>query len=243
MKLTVLGSGDAFGSGGRCNTSFLLTHGEEHVLLDCGASTLIQLKKAAVSLEKISTIILSHFHGDHFGGIPFFLIASMFEQPRQGKLTIIGPKGVKEKVYALQAIMYPSTVERLEQLDLDFLTFEEGKLLHHDDKIIEAFEMEHSPASKPHGFRLKWKQKIVAFSGDTSMTDKLLKLADNADLFICECNFLKAVDFGHLSYEEIFNIKDELHCKQLWLTHMNEEVYNAKGVALNKLNDGLKLYF
>ena len=74
-----MGCGDAFGNGGRNNTSFLVSNEEERVLMDCGASTLIRLKHEEIDLESISTIIITHFHGDHYGGIPFFLISSMFE--------------------------------------------------------------------------------------------------------------------------------------------------------------------
>lgn len=243
MELTVLGSGDAFGNGGRFNTSFLISDEGEHVLVDCGTTTLLRLKQEKFSLHDVSTIILSHFHGDHFGGVPFLLICALFEDPREGPLTIVGPEGVRERVLALQEMMYPGTGEKLSALDLVFVEYEEEGEISVADKFIQAYKVEHSPESNPHGFRLKWKEKVFAFSGDTSMTKKLFNLADNADVFVCECNFMKGVNFGHLSYEEISEIKDQLSCKQLWLSHMNEEVYQSEEVAINKLKDGLKIQF
>jgi len=243
MELTVLGSGDAFGNGGRFNTSFLLTDREERVLLDCGTTTLLRLKQEKVSLEEVSTIILSHFHGDHFGGVPFFLISSLFEHPRKKPLTIVGPKGVKEKVLSLQDIMYPGTTEKLVSLTIEFVEYEERNEVQVGDMVLQAYQMEHSPESIPHGFRLSWHDKLIAFSGDTSMTDNLPKLAEGADLFLCECNFMKGVNFGHLSYEELIEIEDQLNCKQFWLSHMNDEVYNSQEVKFNRLKDGLKIVF
>ncbi len=243
MELTVLGCGDAFGNGGRNNTSFMLTDGDERVLLDCGASTLIRLKHEQIKLESISTIIISHFHGDHYGGIPFFLISSLFEHPRQSPLTIVGPKGVAQKVYDLQEAMYAGTADKVMELDISFLEYNQDTPLEIGDKIIKVWTVEHSPPSLPHGFRLEWKGKKVAFSGDTSWSDNLIPLSNDTDLFICECNFQEAVSFGHLSYKELLKKQSLFKTKALWLTHMADEVIDAKDFQLNRLSDGQKIIF
>lgn len=243
MELTVLGCGDAFGNGGRLNTSFLLTEKTEHVLIDCGTTTLIRLKQEQIQLENISTIIISHYHGDHFGGLPFLFICMLFEQPRQNPLTITGPQGLVDKVYQLQEIMYPDTASKLDDLPITFVEYDSNSSLDLNGKSLEAYQMNHTPASHPHGFRLTWLDKVFAFSGDTSMTDRLFSLGDGADLFVCECNFMKGVNHGHLSYEEILVMYDGLNCKQLWLSHMNEEVYTSSDMRLNRLSDGKKIVF
>lgn len=240
MELTVLGCGDAFGNGGRNHTSFLLTHNGEHILMDCGASTLIRLKQEGIELESISTIVLSHFHGDHYGGVPFFLISSMFETPRQCPLTIVGPKGVESKVLQLLEAMYAGTSEKLKDLDIQFVEFESGNEIEVNNLSIMSHEVEHSPPSFPHGYRIEWGGKKVAFSGDTSWSENLVKLADQTDLFICECNFMNGVSFGHLSVEELNEKAQLLNTKKLWLTHMADEVFDNPSVTFNKLHDGLK---
>ncbi|MEM6642502.1 MAG: MBL fold metallo-hydrolase [Bacteroidota bacterium] len=241
MLLKVLGCGDAFGNGERYNTAFLLTHEEEHVLLDCGTSTLFRLKEEGVELEKISTIVLSHFHGDHFGGVPFFLIASLFEQERKNPLRIIGPPGVQERVLALQEIMYPGTAKELETLSIDFIEYDERRTLEVGEISLQAYAVKHSLQSRPHGYKLNWGEKIVSFSGDTAMCENLFELANEADLFICECNFLWGENFGHLSYQELFQVKDRLSCKQLYLSHMNDEVLNAPSLAIKRLFTGQEI--
>lgn len=244
MNLTVLGCGDAFGNGGRNNTSFLLTGSQsERVLIDCGASTLIRLKYEKIDLESISTIIITHFNGDHFGGIPFFLISSMFESLRNNPLTIVGPIGVQQRVLELQEAMYRGTSERMQDLKIEFVEYRSDMEVVFGDKKITAFAVDHSPKSSPHGVRLTWEGKIFAFSGDTSWTNNLIHLAEKSDVFICECNFLTDSQFGHISFEEISNYRHKLNCKQLWLTHMNDEVIEATDTKMNKLHDGMKLDF
>lgn len=241
MELTVLGCGDAFGNGGRFNTSFLLTYEQEHVLIDCGASTLISLKKEGIDVSNISTIVISHFHGDHFGGLPFILISALYELPPNQELTIVGPAGVQEKTMSLLQAMYPGTVEQVDKLKLRFVAFNQEGSLIIDDKKITALPVAHSPDSCPHGVRLEWHDRVIAFSGDTSWSDSLIALSKNADIFICECNFMKSVDFGHLGYEELIEKRHLLQSKQLWLTHMNDEVFNSPQVKMNRLHDGLKI--
>ena len=241
MELTVLGCGDAFGNSGRNNTSFLISERKEHVLLDCGTTTLLRLKHEQIPLEEISTIIITHFHGDHFGGIPFILISSLFEQPRSNRLTIVGPEGVEQRVKQLQEAMYAGTAEKLTELDLRFIEYQEGAPLQIEDKTISVWQVEHSPPSLPHAIRLEWMGKKIAFSGDTSWSDKLLPLSDGTDLFICECNFQKAVNFGHLSYDELLEKHQHFNTKSLWLTHMADEVINASDFTLNRMFDGQKI--
>lgn len=243
MKLTVLGCGDAFGSNGRFNTSFLIQNDKEGILLDCGATTLVRLKQEQIDLSSISTIIISHFHGDHFGGLPFILISRLFESVESSPLTIIGPKGIKEKTIELQEVLYPGTSQQLDQLVISFREFDEGKSLVIDEKKVEVYGVIHSPPSLPHAIRLTWQNKIIAFSGDTSWTDKLIPLAKGADIFICECNFMEPLGPGHLSYQELFENQSSFECKQMFLSHMNSEVIHSSAVQMNKLEDGLQIVF
>jgi ribonuclease BN (tRNA processing enzyme) len=92
MRLTFLGSGDAFGSGGRFNTCFHLeraAHG--NVLVDCGASSMVAIRKWQVDPNAISTVLVSHLHVDHFGGLPFFLLDAQLISRRTAPLTLAGP--------------------------------------------------------------------------------------------------------------------------------------------------------
>lgn len=241
MELTVLGCGDAFGNAGRNNTSFLLSEGGEHVLLDCGATTLVRLKHFKIDLNQISTIVISHFHGDHYGGIPFFLISSMFESPRESPLIIVGPKDVQKRVLELQEAMYAGTAEKLKELNITFLEYEQGTPLKVGDKTMQAWEVNHSPPSFPHAVRLNWNGKSIAFSGDTSWSDNLIPLSKGTDLFICECNFLNQVSFGHLSYHELLEKYKLFETKQLWLTHMAGEVLSEPNFTFKRMEDGMKI--
>jgi len=74
MQVQFIGTGDAFGSGGRFNTCFHVIGDQADFLIDCGSSSVIALKVNNVGLNSIQTIFVTHFHADHFGGIPFFIL-------------------------------------------------------------------------------------------------------------------------------------------------------------------------
>src|SRR5437879_5107240 len=120
MKLHILGCGDAFGSGGRNQSGYLIETQDRLFLLDCGPTTLLAMKRAGIAPQKLDAIILSHLHGDHFGGIPFFLIEYLYQKPPDSPVTIAGPPGTEDRVRRLFDIMYGSGKNRPERLPIDF---------------------------------------------------------------------------------------------------------------------------
>ncbi|MBI2157181.1 MAG: MBL fold metallo-hydrolase, partial [Candidatus Rokubacteria bacterium] len=82
MSLAVrfLGSGDAFGSGGRFQTCIHLGAAGGSVLVDCGATSLVAMRRFGLDPQGIACVVLSHLHGDHFGGVPFLVLDAQFKR-------------------------------------------------------------------------------------------------------------------------------------------------------------------
>src|SRR5947209_11130672 len=111
MRLTVIGSGDAFGSGGRHNTCFHLVVGGQSYLIDCGASAMPALKARGIDPNTIDAVILSHLHGDHFGGIPFLMLDAQYMSRRERPLLLAGPPGSATRIPALMEAMFPASAQ------------------------------------------------------------------------------------------------------------------------------------
>src|SRR6187551_1942989 len=109
MRLTIVGCGDAFGSGGRSNTCFLLETAKVTLAIDFGASAFPALKRQGIDPNKIDAIVLSHLHGDHFGGLPFFMLDAQFLARRETPFLIAGPPGTRERINAAMEVFFPKS--------------------------------------------------------------------------------------------------------------------------------------
>ncbi len=239
-KLTVLGSGDAFASGGKYCTSFFIEANDKKVLLDCGATAFVRYKQMGMQAKDLDMIVLSHFHGDHYGGLPFFVISAKVEQAREKPLTIVGPKGVKAQVHELQEAMYPGTGVLLEELPFEFREYSQD-WQEYQGIEFSAFPVKHSPPSAPHGVQLSWNGKKLSFSGDTEWSDNLPILAQDAEIMICECNNLDKESPGHLSYQTLLDKRELLPTKRLLLTHLGTEMLEADNIIFERLQDGQEI--
>ena len=95
LTLEFIGCGDAFASGGRFQTCFLVRGGDRPVLIDCGASAPVALQQRGVDITGIGLVVVSHLHGDHFGGLPFLLLDAAYNRPRTSPLVVAGPPGIR----------------------------------------------------------------------------------------------------------------------------------------------------
>ncbi len=220
--VTIIGCGDAFASGGQLHTCFYIQTPRATLLLDCGATAYYGIKKQGINVGDIDAIVISHFHGDHYGGVPFLLLEEAVKN-RKKPLTIVSPPTGKERIAKLLEQLYPGS-EVMNKLNLLFKTYIPDGVLQADHFEITAFPVAHAPDTLPHGLRIGIGGKIIGFSGDTAWTPILIELARNADLFICECNYYQSEIDGHMNYRTLLAYDDQLLCKQSLLTHFGEEM-------------------
>ena len=224
MRLTIAGSGDAFGSGGRLNTCFWLETAKATLVVDFGASALPALKAQKLDSNAIDAIVLSHLHGDHFGGLPFLLLDYQFMARRERPLLIAGPLGTKARLDAAMEVFFPKvsgTKWRFPWRVQEIAVGVETDVLGHALLTAGVIHQSGAPST---ALRLSDGEKTFAYSGDTEWTDALLPIAAQADLFICECYAYAGKMTGHISWEILKPKIPELRAKRLMLTHMNPSV-------------------
>ncbi len=224
LELIVLGSGDAFGSGGRNQPAFLVNLSSRAILLDCGATTLIALNRLGLDPGSIETVILSHLHGDHIAGIPFLFLQYQFLTRLQGPLVIAGPPRTEERVEALWEFMYKETHDMIERrFPTQYLELAPNNWTPVGPVEVLPLELKHHHREIAYGYKIKVGGKVLGYSGDTEWTDALVKLADGCDLFICESYLYERKLPFHTSYKEIQAHRSALNCKRLLLTHLHAD--------------------
>ncbi len=222
IKLTVIGCGDAFATGGRLNTCFYISTSHLGLLVDCGASAIPGLKKHNIEVHDIDTVLISHFHGDHYGGVPFLLLEASLQQ-REKPFTIISPPTGRRRITQLLQLLYPGS-DVLSKLNVIFKTFVPNGVLQADHLEVAALPVVHTKETYPHGLRIGIAGKTIGYSGDTEWSPVLIDLARDADLFICECNFYRTEVKGHMNYKTLQAYDPQLTYKRILLTHFGTEM-------------------
>jgi ribonuclease BN (tRNA processing enzyme) len=241
MHLQFVGCGDAFGSGGRFNTCFHLVGAKINALIDCGATALVALNKLAISRNDIDVIFISHFHADHVGGVPFFILEASHVLKRERPLAIAGPPGLKARYPELMEAAFPGT----RTLPLRFpLTLHELNIRRRSEigpVRVTPFHVVHDDRAGPClGFRFEVEGKIIGFSGDTEWNDTLIEIGHEADLFICESYMRDKAVKGHMVLTALERRLGQIRPKRLILTHMSTDMLARRAeLAFETAEDGM----
>lgn len=239
VEIRFLGSGDAFGSGGRFNTCILLSEGDERALVDCGASSLVAMNRFGVAPNSIDTILLTHLHGDHFGGIPFFLLDGQFGSRRRAPITIAGPPGVEKRVHEAMEALFPgsSTVQRA--FEVRFSEWQPQQVARLNGIEVTPYPVDHPSGAPPFALRMVRGGRTVTFTGDTAWCDNLIPAARGADLLIAECCFYDKPVKHHLDFVTLKAKREALGAARVVLTHMGPEMLaRVEGLGFEYAEDG-----
>jgi ribonuclease BN (tRNA processing enzyme) len=245
MRLTIVGSGDAFGSGGRFNTCFLLETARGKLLVDCGASSLVALRAHGLDPNGIEAILLSHLHGDHFGALPFLLLDAQFLACREQPLLIAGPPGTAARVNQIMEAFFPRSTENKWRFPWKVMEIEIGRATDVLGHLVTTTEVLHYSGTPSTALRVSDGERLFAYSGDTEWVDGLRGVADGADLFVIECYGYSGKFSGHLTWEILKPRLPELRARRVMITHMNTEmlahVEEARAAGLLIAEDGAVL--
>ena len=191
VLVELLGSGNAFLPSGRLH-SFLAI--DKHIVVDCPPTALASLRKAGISPADIDTILITHVHGDHVFGFPFFLLERKYISDREGlkELTVAGSSGVKERLTHLCNLAYPGSLEEiLETINWVDVPNVEGW-------TMERFEVLHDPEVDPHGWMMTndegWS---MIHSGDSGPFEDLWDRIGRCSFAVVEMGVPEWVDTEH----------------------------------------------
>ncbi len=245
MRLQFLGSGDAFGSGGRFNTCFHLERKDRSgVLVDCGASSMVAIRKWHVDPNAISTILVSHLHGDHFGGLPFFILDAQLVSRRTAPLTLAGPPGFHDRLLTLMEAMFAGSTKVERRFPLEIRELELHERAEIDGFAVTPYLMKHFSGAPSYALRLEVDGKVMTYSGDTEWVDELVPAAKDADLFICEAYFFDKVMKYHIDYTTLANQLPAIGARRTIVTHMSSELLARQAeMKLEAAHDGLVVEF
>ena len=245
VTVTFAGSGDAFGSGGRYQACIHLRGpgGAAPVLLDCGATSLPALRRCGLDPGEVAAVFVSHLHGDHAGGIPFFLLHAQFAR-RAVPLAVIGPPGTGRRLTELMEGLFPGSTAVSRRFAVDVMELAPGGTLTAAGVTATAFAADH-PAGRDSpslSLRLSLGAAVIGYTGDTAWTGALTEVAAGADLLIAEAYYRDKPIPYHLRHADLVAHAAELDCRRIVLTHMSADVLDhLDEIGFETAYDGMVL--
>lgn len=244
VTVTFAGCGDAFGSGGRYQACIhLRVPGQAAVLVDCGATSLSALRACGLDPGEVSTVFVSHLHGDHFGGLPFLILDGQFSR-RTRPLTVAGPPGTADRLRQAMEILFPGSSGVARRFSVELVELAPGSTRDVNGVKVASWEADHPSGGPALVLRLGVGGATIAYSGDTAWTSNLIEAADGADLLIAEAYYYdKAIPY-HLRYADLLAHRADLNCDRIVLTHMSADMLTraAEGqLDFETAHDGLAI--
>jgi ribonuclease BN (tRNA processing enzyme) len=242
MRVQIIGCGDAFGSGGRAHTCFMIEASTGPFLIDCGASSLIKLKEYGITPDSIGTVLITHLHGDHFGGLVFLLREATLYKRRTKALTIAGPPGLQERLNAAIEIFFPGGSALPTTFDLRIVELAPNMASDVDHLRVTPFPVTHPCGAVPYALRVQVDDKTIAYTADTIWVEALLDVGRDADLFISEAYTYERPFGSHLDYRTLKRRLADIRPKRTILTHLGPEMLERLAeIDLEVAHDGMLL--
>jgi len=225
-RLTLLGTGSIVPTVERFASSILLQTDENtSMLLDCGPGTLEKLRRINMHPIELASVLITHFHLDHFSDIPPLIMVRAYDKEgnpatQPPLLKIIGPRGIAGLIKTLtkdiQAFSYLSNNMRCDRY-LDVVEVWEDSLAV-GNTVVRTVPVEHYDGV---AYRVEVNGVSIVYSGDTIPDERLVKLASKCDMLIHECSFPHEKLVGkHTSDKQLVEIVKEAQPRRLLITHL-----------------------
>ena len=190
-----------------------------------------RLEQGGFATSDVDAIVVTHLHGDHFGGLPFLLLQCQFVERRRKPITLLGPPGLRARLDMALEVFFPGTSAMHWTFDWSVEEIIPG----HPHEIagfsLLTLEVDHPSGAPSTGVRVGAGGRLFAYSGDTAWTETLVDLAAGADLFVVECYSAERPIPGHMDWPTLDANRARLDARRLMLTHMGEDAASANSAA------------
>jgi len=193
IKVTLLGTGCPPAVMNRFGPSILVEAGEQKFLFDAGRGALQRLNQVKVRWRDVQGVFLTHLHSDHVVGFPDLWLTGWLTPGRDVPLQVWGPRGTKKMMSHLeQAYEYDIRIRLYDDRaspDGVVILAEDvaGGFVYEKKGVkITAFEVDHTPVKPAFGYRIDYAGRSVVPSGDTRISENLIRHAQGVDLLVHE---------------------------------------------------------
>ena len=232
MKLQIIGSGGILQK--EASASYLI---DDHILIDMPNGSCKNLYNLGIKAENIDHVLITHFHGDHFFDIPFYLLKKSKEDELD--VNIYCTKSGKKKIETLFKLGFSSASKKvLKRLNLTY-NFSSNFVI--NDYEVSRVKVSHGDFKPAYGYIFKSKDLTVGFTGDTGYCATVEYMASICDYLICDCSFILGNE-SHMGIDDIKKLANKYPEHKFITSHMfSETIKEAKKLKVKNIivpNDG-----
>jgi ribonuclease BN (tRNA processing enzyme) len=215
MRLTVLGCAGSFPGPESACSAYLVEAQGFRLLIDFGSGSLSALQRYA-GLDAVDAIMLTHLHCDHMLDACTYVVVRRYapDGPKP-PLPVYAPLGAAERIAAAYSAENEPVDDVYNFFRLEPGTFPIGPFTVTVDRVNHPIET--------YGVRVEQGGHVLAYSSDTAPCESLLRLAQGADLFLCEASYLDGANNPpdlHLTGGEAGEAATKADVGRLLLTHL-----------------------
>lgn len=207
---------------------------------------MISMRRFNVDPNQIAGIVLSHLHGDHFGGLPFFVLDAQLVSRRTAPLIVAGPPGLQERLNALMEACFPGSTRAQRKFAIEIIEMDlRAQTTIGSLKLsVTPTPVRHPSGSPSTALRIECDQLTIAYTGDTEWVDDLIDVGRAADILIAEAyTFEKRIPY-HLDFQSFRRNAEKIGAKRTILTHMSPDMLGQSDellVGYERAYDGMRL--
>jgi ribonuclease Z len=194
IRVTLLGTGGPLPSLERFGPATLIEAGGQTFLVDAGRGAVQRLAQARIPWRQVDGVLLTHLHSDHVVGLPDLWLTGWLVRPgRDRPLTVWGPRGTGSMLAHLREafafdIQVRQSDDRASPTGVQLIPVEIADGVVHDSGgvRITVFSVDHGPVVPTFGYRIDYGNRSLVVSGDTRVSENLIRHATGVDLLIHE---------------------------------------------------------
>ena len=225
MKLQFMGTGSI---GSSCFSACTVVN--DDVLIDMPNGIIKYMKKINVEVEKIRYIFITHFHGDHFDELPFYMIYK-YANKCSYETVVYGPKGIKEKVVNLMELIFPNAYEDIkDKINVRFVEHNGEEVELENGIKVKPIPVIHENLKPAYGYMVFDVEHSVGFSGDSMYNESIDEIIENTEMSILDTNFPYDGNDAHMGVSDIEKLCQKYADKKIVCIHMSD---GARERALN----------
>ncbi len=243
IKVTLLGTGTPVPNANAFGSATLIEAAGMKLLLDCGRGVVTRLAQADVPIGQIDAVFISHYHSDHYSGLPDLTMTGAIPLPfgmRSGPLAVYGPPGLQHVTDGIWELSTPDRDIRVADAEIDAESMRlvphvyeaEGVIFEKNGLTLTAILVDHGDFIKPaYAFRVDYNGHSFVHSCDTRFNENLIAHAKNVDVFVHEVAAASAQTMAanpavrvaidhHITPERVAEVFERASPKLAMLTHL-----------------------